>query len=154
MSVGSRNTQNFKKLKVLKSSGEGFLFMFSSVFTAGWKNSHITQTTLMLQGPLHGSQTNFQRGVKWGTSQYPVCLCVPPPDISGVKTELLSPGFCHQAQLPQISPVTLSSCLRCWPGPRLCDQDTVAQWKLSTLNLNYLHAELTNCGRQEAVKLT
>lgn len=41
------------------------------------------------------------------------------------------------------------------PGPQLCV--IKAHWRcreLSTLNLNYLHTEPTNCGRQEAVNLT
>lgn len=67
--------------------------------------------------------------------------------------------LCATIQLS--SPVTLALHLLCFhivkmnsPGPRLCV--IKAHWRcreLSTLNLNYLHTEPTNCGRLEAVNL-
>lgn len=145
-------------------------FLLSAIFTAGGEKKPLQLNLPVTAGTAPQLETNLQRWVKWGAGQeqhdgvssttlkWKVNKALPPPHFTR-----RHPIFMPPYSLLQSSPVTPAlSLLR--PSlfvkmnsssPQLCVMKAQCCCReLSTLNLNYLQTESTNCGRQEPVNLT
>lgn len=162
--VQATGMDRVKKWVGIKSSGEDFFSPQYLQQVGGKKNATSTKAlcgswdcaTARSKPPkLHENES----GAKWWSWLVPLYR----PEMNRVNKALHSRHLRAAIQLPIELPGDSCLCVRCvptlrkWIAPVLypCVMEALQCCREpSTLNLNYLHTESSNCGRQEAVNLT